>query len=220
MSNKVRIFIFFLGITEIGLGQSSGYKGIPLVSCNNWLELPTQPSFVNIGDLDVPGNQITVEAEINRTTPYIGGPLYAGDVVSKHAGPTNINYLLRPSSAEITTEDGVYHITPPVCDIDLNKTYHVAMVYDGTTLKFYRNGFLLSSVAASGNLFQNNFNTQIGLFQAQAFNENFIGYINEVRIWNVALDPGADSGLYEYFFALTFYPDRVISLLYFRRLAE
>ncbi len=161
-------------------------KGKPLATCNNWLGLYSPPSFVSIGDLDVSGNQITVEAEINRTAPYSGGFLYAGDIVSKHRDPINANYLLRPSDAEITTEDGVYHITPPVCDIQLNKTYHVAMVYDGTSLKFYRNGFLLSQVAASGNLFQNDFLTGIGYCRYQPDVENFIGYINEVRIWNVA----------------------------------
>src|SRR6185295_14573695 len=136
-------------------------RGLPLAGCNDWLGLPSQPSFVSIGDLDVTGNQITVEAVFNRTAPYSGGFLYAGDLVSKHQDPINTNYLLRPSDAEITTADGVYHITPPVCDIQLNKTYHVAMVYDGTALKFYRNGFLLSQVAVTGNLFQNDFQTGI-----------------------------------------------------------
>ncbi|HEV7423559.1 MAG TPA: hypothetical protein VGO21_00015, partial [Candidatus Paceibacterota bacterium] len=89
-------------------------KGKPLATCSDWLGLPSQPSFVSVGDLDVPGNQITIEAEINRTTPYSGGFLYAGDIVSKHQDPINTNYLLRPSDAEITTADGVYHITPPV----------------------------------------------------------------------------------------------------------
>ena len=136
--------------------------------------------------MNIPGNQITVEAVINRTSPYSGGFLYAGDIVSKHKDPVDINYLLRPSSAEITTTNNGYVITPPVCDIELNKTYHVAMVYDGSTLKFYRNGFLMSQVAASGNLLQNSWPTQIGYYQSQLYNENFIGYINEVRIWNVA----------------------------------
>ena len=60
------------------------------------------------------------------------------------------------------------------------------MVYDGTTLKFYRNGILLSQIAATGNLIQNNWPTAIGLFSSQALATQFIGYINEVRIWNVA----------------------------------
>ncbi len=60
------------------------------------------------------------------------------------------------------------------------------MVYDGDTLKFYRNGCLISKVAASGDLYQNNWDTRIGYYQNQIWNTNFIGYINEVRIWNVA----------------------------------
>jgi gliding motility-associated-like protein len=219
MKIKLSRLLITLLITNNCLSQNNliksanSSKGKPLATCNDWLGLPSQPSFVNIGDLDVPGNQITVEAEINRTTAYSGGFLYAGDIVSKHRDPININYLLRPSDAEITTEDGVYHITPPVCDIQLNKTYHVAMVYDGTTLKFYRNGLLLSQVAVSGNLFQNDFQTRIGFYQAQIYNENFIGYINEVRIWNVArtqaelqtymnsplLSPATQPGLLAYF---------------------
>jgi hypothetical protein len=59
------------------------------------------------------------------------------------------------------------------------------MVYDGSTLKFYRDGFLMSQVAATGNLHQNSWNTRIGYYEYQLFNTNFIGYINEVRIWNI-----------------------------------
>src|SRR5215212_5989473 len=140
---------------------------------------------MRVGDLDVPGNQITVEAMINRTAPYTGGLLYAGDVVSKHNTPSDVNYLLRPNNAEITTSNG-YFRTPDICEIELNKTYHVAMVYDGTTLKFYRNGFLMSQAVASGNLLQNDWQTQIGFYFHQITSEQFVGYTNEVRIWNVA----------------------------------
>src|SRR6185437_1648739 len=55
------------------------------------------------------------------------------------------------------------------------------------TLKFYRDGCLMSKIAAKGDLFQNSWETRIGYYAAQLYpNENFIGYINEVRIWNVA----------------------------------
>lgn len=154
-------------------------------SCNNWLYLPGTPySSIQLGDLDVPGTQITVEAEFCRTAPYTGGPLYAGDLVSKHEDPNTVNYLLRPNDAEITTSDG-YFQTPAVCDIALNTTYHVAMTYDGSTLKFYRNGVLVSQIAATGTLVQQDIPTEIGFYFYQAHPTNFIGYINEVRIWNV-----------------------------------
>src|SRR5690242_4551078 len=80
-------------------------------ACNNWLRLPSQPAYVKVGDLDVPGDKITVEATFIRTAPWTGVDLYQGDLVSKHNDPSNCNYLLRPSSAEITTSKG-YFKTP------------------------------------------------------------------------------------------------------------
>ena len=153
--------------------------------CTNWLNLPSNPSFVAIGDLDIPGNQITVEAEINMTLPFGGGPTLGSDIVAKYADPSDANYLLRAQNAQITTTNGFFK-TPDACSFELNKTYQVAMVYDGSFLKYYRNGFLLSQIAATGNLIQNNWLTQIGFYQFAFYNTNFIGYINEVRIWNVA----------------------------------
>lgn len=157
------------------------------INCKNWLGTPSKGSYVDIGKLNVTGNQITVEAVINRTQAYVpgGGDNTEGDIVSKHDNPTDVNYLLRPNHAYITTTNGFFP-TPDIADIELNKTYHVAMVYDGTTLKFYRNGCLMSQIAASGDLFQNSWDTRIGWYQNQIYNTNFIGYINEVRIWNVA----------------------------------
>ncbi|HYC27852.1 MAG TPA: LamG-like jellyroll fold domain-containing protein, partial [Chitinophagaceae bacterium] len=148
-----------------------------MTDCSNWLKLTAFPSYFRIGDLDVPGTQITVEAMFNRTAPYTGDYQWAGDLVSKHNDPTDVNYLLRPNGASITTSDGFY-TTPPVCDIQLNKTYHAAMTYDGATLKFYRNGYLMSQVPATGNLFQNNHATRVGLYDALVHATQFIGYIN------------------------------------------
>ena len=156
-----------------------------LPNCTNWLYTSSQPGLVTIGDLDIPGNQVTIEATVNRLSNFSNGVSTESDIVSKHTDPSNANYLLRPTRALITTTNGFF-FTPDVCPIELNKTYHVAMVYDGLTLKFYRNGFLMSQVLATGDLIQNNFETAIGLLSAQSLNENFIGYINEVRIWNVA----------------------------------
>lgn len=157
----------------------------PLDACSNWLSLPSYPSYASAGDLDISGNQVTVEAEINMTQPYSGGPSLGSDVVGKYRDPSDVNYLLRVQNAQITTTTGFYK-TPDLCPLELNKTYHVAMVYDGASLKYYRNGFLVSQVAASGDLILNNWQSRIGFYQYAFYNTNFIGYINEVRIWNVA----------------------------------
>jgi gliding motility-associated-like protein len=161
----------------------------PSQLCSDWLRTTNQLDGVRIGDLDIAGNQLTVEAIFNRVAPYSSGYLYAGNIVSKHKEPTDCNYLLRPRHAEISTSNGFFS-TPQVCDFQLNKTYHVAMVYDGSFLKFYRNGYLMSQVAATGNLIQNNWITTIGenayATGPYTIAEHMNGFINEVRIWNRA----------------------------------
>ena len=172
-------------VVTLTVSSAGSGSGVP---CNNWLKVGDNNSGVTVGDLDIPGQKMTVEATFNRTQTYFGGRLYAGDIVSKHSGPNTTNYLLRPNSAEITTTNG-YFITPEICDADLNKTYHVAMVYDGNTLKFYRDGFLMSQISCSGDLYQNDFLTTFGAKASEPYitpDESLRGYINEVRIWNVA----------------------------------
>ncbi len=157
------------------------------VSCNNWLRTQAVGQSVTVGDLDISGNQITVEANFNCSSFPITRPDKQQDIVSKHANTTDINYVLRMDLAGITTNNGQF-LTPPPCDnLVTNKTYHVALVYDGTTLKLFRNGVVISQIAATGNLILNNWLTTIGDYAVNnPVGTNFLGYINEVRIWNVA----------------------------------
>ena len=53
--------------------------------------------WVNIGDVDVTGNQITVEAFVRRQNNM--------NIVSKHDGTDDCNYLLRPNSFQISTSE-------------------------------------------------------------------------------------------------------------------
>lgn len=185
--DEVRIYNRMLSDEEVKALYTQGTPCTKPVACNSWLNNPAGSSGMRVGDLDVTGNKLTVEALINRTAPYTGDYHYAGNVVAKHTGTPDCNYLLRPSNAEITTTNG-YVSTPLSCEIELNKTYHIAMVYDGQKLKFYRNGFLMGEVACTGDMITNDWITTIGEIPLypKIPSEAFIGYINEVRIWNVA----------------------------------
>ncbi len=154
-------------------------------SCDNWLYLaPGTNANVGLGDLDMSGNQLTIEATFCRTTPY--PPEYhGGDLVSKHAHNYDNNYLLRPNLACMLTSTRFYLVQAP-CPVDINVTYHVAMVYDGSTLSLYRNGVLQQQIPATGNLFLQDIPAQIGYYSEGIANSQFVGYINEVRLWNVA----------------------------------
>lgn len=176
---KTLLFLVFYFSSKMLIGQQ-------VSNCNNWLNTPTYGSAVNIGQLNVTGTQFTVEAEFyqtayNTTQSTIG----SADLVGKYIDPTNDNYLLRADYCSITTDQGFFQ-TPTVTGRQLNKNYQVAMVYDGDSLKYYQNGCEVSAIAASGNLIQNSFDARIGFYAYQFWDVQFYGYINEVRIWNVA----------------------------------
>ena len=141
------------------------------------LYIPNGPNYVSIGDLDVAGNQITVEAIITKTGNGV-------NIVSKHTAPGNVNYLMRPGSAEITTTNGYINAVTGF-NLVQGQCYHLAFTYNGSSLDYYVNGCLASSTPHTGNLVTNDFATGIG-DQSNCQCESWIGYIDEVRIWNVA----------------------------------
>jgi gliding motility-associated-like protein len=143
--------------------------------------MPAATNWVAVGDLDVPGNQLTVEALIYYTGTSI-------DIVSKHTNPGDVNYLLRIGGFEITTTSGFAAFGgAAAAGVTLvpNRMYHLAATYDGAMLKYYVNGCLTGQMAWTGNMVQNNLTTAIGNMSTCQC-EQFIGYIDEVRIWNVA----------------------------------
>jgi chitodextrinase len=154
-------------------------------TCNNWLRIPNSQSYVTVGDLDVPGTQITVEGLFSRDSTLTPEGYSSLNVVSKHWTPADDNYLLRVDRAQITTSNGAFS-TPDICETVNKRVYHVAMTYDGATLKFYRNGFLMSQTPCTGTMFQNNYPTTIAATaNSPTTNTQLIGYLNEIRIWNV-----------------------------------
>lgn len=152
-------------------------------SCDTWLKTNNLYSYATCGDLDIVGDKVTIECSYNKFTGS------GNHLVTKHTVASNVNYALGQAAAEITTANNGYVLIQAPCESDDNKTYHAAMVYDGTSLKFYRDGFLLAQAPCSGNLVQNDIQTTIGNLNSAingATFEQFKGHLNEVRIWNVA----------------------------------
>lgn len=162
--------------------ESDAVPGIP---CDTYLKIQDVHSGVSVGDLDITGNQVTLEAVFNIPEAYDTAWL-GGELVSKHCDPTDVNYLLRPNQVSITTTNGFYHIEAP-CNAEVGITYYVALVYDGASLKFYRNWELLGEIPASGDLITNDWPAHIGTTACSSqWPTDYKGYINEVRIWNIA----------------------------------
>ncbi len=64
--------------------------------------------------------------------------------------------------------------------------HHVAITYDGTTMRFYVDGVLDLAVPTATNLNTTDQNLRIGTIALPSSGENYQGSIDEVRIWNVA----------------------------------
>jgi hypothetical protein len=211
--------LFILSSPKIGFAQTR---------CNTWLYIGGGRSGVDIDRIHISGTSMTVECLFNRTTPYEPITQGGGELVSSHCSPVNVNYLLRPNSAQITTTNGFFQATD-YASIALNTTYHAAMVYNGSTLTLYRNGIIVAQTAATGNLITNSYTTKIGrtACDESAVPTDFVGYINEVRIWNVARtqsqiqsykntlipNPTLQSGLLAYYTFSGLY-NKVFSLYY------
>lgn len=151
-------------------------------SFSQTINLTSSPQYVRIGDLDVAGNQITVEALVKFT----GGV----NIVSKHTGPANVNYLMRIGTFEITTSAQFYLMSNPYAgSMQPNTWYHVAGTYDGSYIRYYVNGCLIVQQPATGNIVQNNLITGVGNMSSSPNGEQFYGEIDELRIWSVARTP-------------------------------
>ena len=145
------------------------------------LFLPDAVNYVRVGDLDVEGDQLTVEALIHYTGASV-------NVISKHTDPSNVNYLLRIGSFEITTTSGFANFGGTAAagvTLVQGVTYHIAATYNGSFLRYYVNGCLTGEMAWTGDMVTNNIITAIGQ-QSSNETEQYRGYIDEVRIWNVA----------------------------------
>ncbi|MBN1148436.1 MAG: hypothetical protein JXA78_14345, partial [Anaerolineales bacterium] len=65
--------------------------------------------------------------------------------------------------------------------LQVNQWQHVAGVYDGSSIKIYRNGALISSTAHSGDV------TDVNYVLLGTWSSSFHGLMDEVRIWRRAL---------------------------------
>ncbi|MFH0895707.1 MAG: LamG-like jellyroll fold domain-containing protein [Bacteroidota bacterium] len=134
-----------------------------------------------------PSAALTVEAWINAD--LWKSSVWAGTIVGKQATSPDRGYCLTAGEggkAEFTVSIGgiwVSATTPAV--MGLNSWYHVAGVFDGSTIKVYINGELQVSNPAVGVISTSSNTMYIGENPTWT-GRYFDGTVDEVRIWNVA----------------------------------
>jgi len=156
-------------------------KFLSLDGTNDLLEIPHNDSLSLSG-------AFTIETWVNPAQiKNDWQPLITKE--NNNGGERNYGLFIRPNTlklhASVFKTNGGYNVLEESgTSLNQNEWNHVAMTYDGSTLKLYVNGKFDSSINVSGNALQNTHPVKIG-------NENnvftgFKGKINDVRIWNTA----------------------------------
>src|SRR5262249_19466685 len=126
---------------------------------------------------------LTLEAWVNPSTVNANWR----DVIYKG----NDNYYLEATSSNASKPDagliggGTYGDAYGSAALPANTWTFLAETYDGTTLRLYVNGTQVGSVAHTGAIATSTNPLQIG--GDSLYGQNFVGLIDEVRVYNVAL---------------------------------
>jgi hypothetical protein len=129
-------------------------------------------------------DQITVSAWAKYNAYGGGGQSYS--VIAVKGDPWT--FLLENYSSKIRFRVTVGGLDKNATDSqvhELNRWYHFVGTYDGANIKIYKDGKLVGTTPATGNLAVSDVTAKIGTYQGT--NYNFNGQIDDVRIYNYAL---------------------------------
>jgi hypothetical protein len=172
--------------TGTTLGDSSGNGRTGTITGATWTTGRfgqalnfTGSALVDLGDLDLTG-PFTVMAWMQTRSLYTGT---CGSLVMK-ARDYGFELCSGQLAAKIASGTAwSAAVTQPLTSADLNVWKHVALTYDGTTLRFYLGGVLINTAAGAHTT--NNNPLLLGRWTPDS--EYWNGLIDEMRIYNRAL---------------------------------
>ena len=158
--------------------------------------------FFGTGSLSAPSFTVA-PANARSICLWVNQPIVqrkTQDIISKHSNPADVEYLIRSaadgkydfewtiggnlydgSRGGAGGDDGIGLVDPTPGQWDF-----LVLTYDGATIRFYDNGHLVRSMAATGDIATSNLPLTIGAFAYDHTNP-FTGVVDEVRIYNRAL---------------------------------
>ena len=172
-----------------------------LVLCSNVIHAQNALDFDGVNDkvdcgndtsLQISGKKLTMEAWIYPTV--WGKNAYDNNIVNKEDNTSNYGYMFRCGAGgklNMGFGNGSWNeVTSTNVVLSLNTWQHVAGTYDGVKMRLYVNGKPVDSFATTASI-TNASTTNLLLGSNLTYGRYFQGMMDEVRIWNVALDSAA-----------------------------
>ncbi|MBN1339275.1 MAG: VCBS repeat-containing protein, partial [Bacteroidales bacterium] len=175
---------YAINSTDTGYGEILSYttgiqaptKALNFDGVNDYVSIPNEAAF----DFT---NSMTVEAwiRVDSFTKTWQAIITKGDNSWRIQRYNNTGYIcfdtdgtgIQQLISNTNMNDGLWH--------------HIAAVYDGTAKYLYVDGRLDNMIATTGNIDNNNYPVLLGE-NAQQTGRQFDGKMDELRIWNTALD--------------------------------
>jgi hypothetical protein len=157
------------------------------------LSLDGQDDCIRVADsqsLHSFSNAITIEVWLKASSFY-GDDQAISSIIRKNVASGAENFLLRLRNinGSLCAQMGLGEIgtlSKPY-EFDVNKWYHLAGTYDGSTITAFVNGQAIASQKASGQLHIDQSDLYIGKGDPEyLYGESFHGQLDEIRIWNIA----------------------------------
>lgn len=166
---------------------------------SNFIQIP------NSATLNFPGNTFSIYTLV-KPMGFYAGTCHGNSIVDKgngdfiqgwyclRFGDGMANPIACSSPVNVAVENFFvmqYNMTNPVNYtpyINTNTWYCVIAIYDGTNVKCYKDGILVGTWATSGSIGVNNHDLFLGRKNSGAFPYWFNGVMDEVRIYNRALN--------------------------------
>jgi hypothetical protein len=150
-------------------------------------------NYISIPDFDL-STYITESAWVYPTASS-----QTTKILGKHSGGSDVQGTLGTNTGyawfEINT-GGVYRSVMAPSPLAVNSWSLITATYDGTNAKLYVNGALVTTIAATGAIANNNLSWGIASIQGGGFSAGFAGSVDDVRIYNRALAASEVSAIY------------------------
>ena len=152
--------------------------------------------YVDVGDMDVEGNQLTIIAWVCRSDDVLGNT--EGRLVSKNSGTTDYwtlgtyeGHNKRFLTFDLRIDNRTRHLRAREGEITPGIWYMAAAVYDGEVMRLYLNGVEVATRERTGvAIGQNSWApVWIGNEPPDSTNKPWSGDIDEVAIFESALTP-------------------------------